>query len=91
MELSAFVSTLERFCPPALGEKWDNVGLLVEPSAPATVKRVLLTNDLTEDVMDEVLDRSSCNSWVFYFNLTKYMTHKNQVYFRTLQIRSINF
>jgi len=42
--------------PPYLAEDWDNVGLLVEPSRhlPEQVNHVVLTNDLTEEVMEEV-------------------------------------
>ena len=54
LRLSTFVSRFERLCPRSLAEKWDNVGLLVEPEEDITVKRVLLTNDLTEDVMGTI-------------------------------------
>ncbi|CAE1308573.1 NIF3-like protein 1 [Acanthosepion pharaonis] len=41
--------------PIAFAEDWDNVGLLVEPSAPHNVSKMLLTNDLTPEVLDEAL------------------------------------
>ncbi|XP_069840784.1 NIF3-like protein 1 [Dendropsophus ebraccatus] len=55
MDLSSVVSRLEALAPPALAESWDNVGLLVEPSPPHQVRKMLLTNDLTEDVLQEAL------------------------------------
>ncbi|MBN3273605.1 NIF3L protein, partial [Polyodon spathula] len=55
MELKAVVSALEKLAPPSLAESWDNVGLLVEPSPPFAVRSVLLTNDLTEAVLEEAL------------------------------------
>lgn len=47
------LQTLETLAPLSLAESWDNVGLLVEPSKPRPVKTVLLTNDLTQAVMEE--------------------------------------
>ncbi|XP_073505022.1 NIF3-like protein 1 [Phyllobates terribilis] len=55
MDLSLVVSRLDALAPPALAESWDNVGLLVEPSPPHQVRKMLLTNDLTEDVLQEAL------------------------------------
>ncbi|XP_063286926.1 NIF3-like protein 1 [Pelobates fuscus] len=55
MDLCAVVSHLNAFAPPALAESWDNVGLLVEPSPPHMVQKLLLTNDLTEDVLEEAV------------------------------------
>ncbi|CAN2390451.1 May function as a transcriptional corepressor through its interaction with COPS2 [Pristimantis euphronides] len=56
MELAAVVSRLDALAPPALAESWDNVGLLVEPSPPHPVRKMLLTNDLTEAVLQEALE-----------------------------------
>ncbi|XP_077359536.1 NIF3-like protein 1 isoform X2 [Festucalex cinctus] len=53
MELKDVVKVLEDLAPLSLAEPWDNVGLLVEPSQPRPVQTVLLTNDLTEAVMEE--------------------------------------
>uniref|UniRef100_A0A3Q2YLX2 NIF3-like protein 1 n=1 Tax=Hippocampus comes TaxID=109280 RepID=A0A3Q2YLX2_HIPCM len=53
MELKDVLKVLEDLAPLSLAEPWDNVGLLVEPSEPRPIKTVLLTNDLTEAVMDE--------------------------------------
>ena len=45
---------LERIAPLSLAAEWDNVGLLIgQPDAP--VRRLILTIDLTEDVLDEVV------------------------------------
>jgi len=57
--LREVVRRLEEFAPLWLGEPWDNVGLLVETFQSATqpVKEVLLTNDLTEDVAAEALEK----------------------------------
>lgn len=57
-DLPGVVKALERIAPLALAEEWDNVGLLVE--APArdrsggrSVRRILLTVDLTPPVLEE--------------------------------------
>ena len=49
------VKKLEILAPTSLAESWDNVGLLIEPSANKTVKTIFLTNDLTEPVLEEVV------------------------------------
>ncbi|XP_043847565.1 NIF3-like protein 1 [Dromiciops gliroides] len=59
MDLKALVSSLNDFASLSLAENWDNVGLLVEPSPPHTVKTLLLTNDLTEEVMEEALQKKA--------------------------------
>lgn len=53
MELSRIVSALEDIAPTRYAEDWDNVGLLIEPKQPELISRVLLTNDLTEEVLKE--------------------------------------
>uniref|UniRef100_K7F8I4 NIF3-like protein 1 n=1 Tax=Pelodiscus sinensis TaxID=13735 RepID=K7F8I4_PELSI len=50
MDLKALVSSLNDFASLSLAESWDNVGLLVEPSP---------TNDLTEEVMQEALQKKA--------------------------------
>ena len=57
MDLKDVVTKLNEFAPLQLAEKWDNVGLLVEPSKPHSVKSILLTNDLTERVAQEAVDK----------------------------------
>ena len=57
MDLKEVVTRLNGFAPLHLAENWDNVGLLVEPSQPHSVKSILLTNDLTERVAQEAVDK----------------------------------
>lgn len=59
MELSEVVSRLNKFAPTSLAGSWDNVGLLLEPHTKRNVKKLILTNDLTEDVMKEAVDKSA--------------------------------
>lgn len=54
--LTDVVNALEKFAPLSLADSWDNVGLLVEPTEEKLVSHILLTNDLTEDVMEEAID-----------------------------------
>lgn len=53
MDLEQVVDRLKKYASPSLAATWDNVGLLVEPSAPHRVSRILLTNDLTQEVATE--------------------------------------
>ena len=60
MELHAVVAALEAIAPTKAAESWDNVGLLLEPThhkRPHIIKRVLITNDLTEPVLDEACEK----------------------------------
>jgi len=57
--LSEVVSVLETIAPTSLAESWDNVGLLVEPSAPHVVQKLMLTNDLTEPVLNEAISANT--------------------------------
>ena len=59
MDLKEVVKKLENFAPSHLAGSWDNVGLLIEPSGEKTVKKILLTNDLTEPVMNESLKKET--------------------------------
>ncbi|XP_050196541.1 NIF3-like protein 1 [Myiozetetes cayanensis] len=59
MDLRELVSALNDFAPLSLAESWDNVGLLVEPSPPHTVNTLFLTNDLTEEVMEEAVQKKA--------------------------------
>lgn len=59
MDLSTVVAKLEEFAPPSLAGGWDNVGLLIEPVNKKPISKILLTNDLTEPVMDEALEKGS--------------------------------
>ncbi|XP_058806569.1 NIF3-like protein 1 isoform X3 [Phymastichus coffea] len=55
--LKQVVDALVSFADTSLAASWDNVGLLIEPSEPRNITHVLLTNDLTEDVMQEAVER----------------------------------
>lgn len=57
--LAVVVEKLNDFAPENLAEKWDNVGLLIEPYTKKNINNILLTNDLTESVMTEALARGS--------------------------------
>lgn len=59
MDLGSVVDKLEQFAPPSLAGGWDNVGLLIEPTEKRPISKILLTNDLTEPVMDEALLKKS--------------------------------
>lgn len=56
VDLKVIVNFLESFAPKCLAEKWDNTGLLLEPTTQKPVHSILLTNDLTEDVVQEALN-----------------------------------
>lgn len=55
MELSSVRKILEEIAPLSLAEDWDNVGLLIEPTCPKKIYQILLTNDLTEIVLEEAI------------------------------------
>ena len=57
MELKTVIKKLNKLAPITLAGSWDNVGLLVEPSPPHNVGAILLTNDLTEPVMREAIEK----------------------------------
>ncbi|XP_026206341.1 NIF3-like protein 1 isoform X2 [Anabas testudineus] len=65
MELKEVLQVLEQLAPLSLAESWDNVGLLVEPSKPRPTKTILLTNDLTDAVMDEA-ETMNCDLIISY-------------------------
>lgn len=56
-DLQTVVRVLHRLFPTDLAEDWDNVGLLLEPSEVTFIETILLTNDLTDKVMDEAITR----------------------------------
>ena len=74
------VRAFEAVAPLRLAESWDNVGLLVEPSSPHVVKRLMLTNDLTKPVLKEAL-KTNCNLIFSYhppiFTAFKRLVQKN--------------
>uniref|UniRef100_A0A182ML18 NIF3-like protein 1 n=1 Tax=Anopheles culicifacies TaxID=139723 RepID=A0A182ML18_9DIPT len=57
--LQEVVSKLNEFAPENLAEKWDNVGLLVEPrDNTKLITSILLTIDLTEAVVAEARENN---------------------------------
>lgn len=52
----AVLKALADIAPLSLAESWDNVGLLIDPPGAGAVARIMLTIDLTEDVLEEALD-----------------------------------
>lgn len=65
MDLKTVLEVLEQLAPLSLAESWDNVGLLVEPSKQRPIRTILLTNDLTADVMDEA-EAMTCDLIISY-------------------------
>lgn len=65
MDLKEVLEVLEQLAPLSLAESWDNVGLLVEPSKARPIKTILLTNDLTESVMEEA-ETMGCDLIISY-------------------------
>ena len=59
IQLKDVVSRIEQIAPPRLAASWDNVGLLIEPQTPMNICKVILTNDLTEDVMKECIKKKT--------------------------------
>jgi dinuclear metal center YbgI/SA1388 family protein len=57
MDLKQVVKRLEEYAPLNIACDWDNVGLLVEPSGELRIERVLVTNDLTEPVLNEAIEK----------------------------------
>ena len=60
MKLAEIVQRLERIAPLRFAGSWDNVGLLIDPGAPEKeINTLFVTNDLTENVMTEAMDKAS--------------------------------
>lgn len=55
LPLNEVIKKLEAFAPLKTAESWDNVGLLVEPAGNENVRSILVTIDLTEDVVEEAI------------------------------------
>lgn len=64
MKIHALVAAMDSIAPPALAESWDNVGLLLGDAA-APLRRLLLTIDLTPEVIDEA-QTLGCDAVVAY-------------------------
>jgi len=59
MELKNVVSKIQSLYPPRLAEKWDNTGLLVQPTKPKSIRKIFLTIDLTEKVLEEAIQHNT--------------------------------
>ena len=59
MDLKIVVRRLQEYAPLPLACDWDNVGLLVEPTDALVVKKILVTNDLTEPVLEEAIKKNA--------------------------------
>ena len=58
MDLKLVAKRLQEYANLNLAADWDNVGLLVEPSDKLLVKKILITNDLTEPVLEESIQKN---------------------------------
>ncbi len=58
------IDKIEKLAPPELAQSWDNTGLLIGDGNSA-VKKILLTIDITKDVVKEA-KRSGCNFIISY-------------------------
>ena len=61
IQLATVINQLKNYAPLSLADQsWDNVGLLVEPTDDnPMVKTIFLTNDLTEPVLEEAIERQA--------------------------------
>ena len=59
IELNQLLGKLNKLIPLYLAERWDNVGVLIRPRRVETVSKLLLTNDLTETVLKEAIDKKA--------------------------------
>lgn len=58
MKLNKLIEIFEFFYPSNLAEDWDNVGLLVG-DARKNIRRVMTTLEITNDVIDEAIERGA--------------------------------
>ena len=57
MKLKEVLDALERFAPLPLQESWDNAGLQIGLTGADEVSGALLCLDITEEIIDEAVDR----------------------------------
>ncbi|MCH2583304.1 MAG: Nif3-like dinuclear metal center hexameric protein, partial [Planctomycetes bacterium] len=55
VKLDRLLCVLQELAPLELAEEWDNAGLLLCPSRKKFCRKILLTIDLVESVLDEAL------------------------------------
>jgi dinuclear metal center YbgI/SA1388 family protein len=79
--LQRTIRLMESFAPLSLAESWDNVGLLIEAPYPRSGSKILLTIDLTPQVMEEAIQNSSVSMIISYhpplFSSFKRLTMKD--------------
>ena len=85
LPLDDVITKLDSFAPKSMAESWDNVGLLVEPVTKKNIERILLTNDLTEDVMEEAV--KACADLIISYHPPIFVPLKS-VTGRTWKVRS---
>ncbi|MBU1259642.1 MAG: Nif3-like dinuclear metal center hexameric protein [Planctomycetes bacterium] len=64
MKIKEIIRQIEKIAPPNLAQSWDNTGLLIGDSN-ASVKKILLTIDITKEVVREA-KRTGCNFIISY-------------------------
>jgi dinuclear metal center YbgI/SA1388 family protein len=64
MKIKDIISQIEKLAPPKLAQSWDNTGLLIG-DVNSTVKKILLTIDITNDVVKEA-KQAGCNFIISY-------------------------
>ena len=52
MNIDYILSKLDTIAPLNHAENWDNVGLLLEPKKNQKIKKILLTIDTTDQVVE---------------------------------------
>jgi len=58
MKIKDIAAAIEKLAPPKLAQDWDNVGLLIGDSQ-SDVKNILLTIDITKDVLSEAIKQKA--------------------------------
>ena len=64
MKIKDIIGEIEKIAPPKLAQSWDNTGLLIGDS-DSVVKKILLTIDITNDVVKEA-KQAGCNFIISY-------------------------
>ncbi|MBN1787385.1 MAG: Nif3-like dinuclear metal center hexameric protein [Sedimentisphaerales bacterium] len=64
MRIKDIITVIEKLAPPNLAQDWDNTGLLIGDSS-STAKKILLTIDITKDVVKEA-KQAGCNFIISY-------------------------
>ena len=52
------VSTLNEISPVEFASDWDNVGLLIKPTTPPPIDKIMVTEDLTEIVVRQAINQN---------------------------------